>query len=79
MLTAMALSVPSPRTTNPLARIRERPGHRVAGLPPGSASAGPQAPQPRAAPSSCAATRSPSCCTAYEEYGPIFSMRIFHG
>ena len=78
MLTAMALSVPSPRTTNPLARIREDLGiewraSRRGPLPPGSK-----------LPSLVLTERMRRdplavLLTAYEEHGPIFAIRIFHG
>jgi cytochrome P450 len=78
MLDAMALSVPSPRTTNPLARIREDLGiewraSRRGPLPPGSK-----------LPSLVLTERMRRdplsvLLTAYEEHGPIFAIRIFHG
>jgi cytochrome P450 len=78
MLTAMPLSVPSPRTTNPLARIREDLGiewraSRRGPLPPGSK-----------LPSLVLTERMRRdplsvLLTAYEEHGPIFAIRIFHG
>jgi len=78
MLTPMALSVPSPRTTNPLARIRDDLGiewraTRRGPLPPGSK-----------LPSLVLTERMRRdplsvLLTAYEEHGPIFAIRIFHG
>ncbi|MGH2965276.1 MAG: cytochrome P450 [Solirubrobacterales bacterium] len=74
----MALSVPSPRTTNPLARIRDDLGiewraTRRGPLPPGSK-----------LPSLVLTERMRRdplsvLLTAYEEHGPIFAIRIFHG
>ncbi len=74
----MPLSVPSPPTTNPLARIRDDLGvewraARRGPLPPGS-----KLPnlvlteRMRRDPLSV-------LLTAYEEHGPIFAIRIFHG
>ncbi len=78
MLASMALSVPSPRTTNPLARIRDDLGiewraTRRGPLPPGSK-----------LPSLVLTERMRRdplsvLLTAYEEHGPIFAIRIFHG
>jgi cytochrome P450 len=77
MLTGMALSVPRPPTTNPLARIRgdlgvEWRAARRGPLPPGSK-----------LPSIVLTERMRRdplavLLTAYEEHGPIFAIRIFH-
>ena len=77
MLAAMALSVPRPPTTNPLARIRDDLGiewraARRGPLPPGSK-----------LPSIVLTERMRRdplsvLLTAYEEHGPIFAIRIFH-
>jgi cytochrome P450 len=78
MLSAMALNVPTPRTTNPFARIRDDLGiewraSRRGPLPPGSK-----------LPSLVLTERMRRdplsvLLTAYEEHGPIFAIRIFHG
>ena len=77
MLTTVSLSVPSPPTTNPLARIRADLGaewraSRRASLPPGSK-----------LPSILLTERMRRdplsvLLAAYEEHGPIFAIRIFH-
>jgi cytochrome P450 len=77
MLDGMALSVPRPPTTNPLARIRgdlgiEWRAARRGPLPPGSK-----------LPSIVLTERMRRdplavLLTAYEEHGPIFAIRIFH-
>jgi cytochrome P450 len=78
MLAAMALSVPQPPTTNPMRRIRDDLGaewraSRRGPLPPGSK-----------LPSLVLTERMRRdplsvLLTAYEEHGPIFAIRIFHG